>query len=51
LPQIVCNVHTNDYFFDTSRQRVDGVDLKGRGQGITPQTSDTVYHPLLDPRH
>ena len=24
---IVCNVHTNDCFFDTSRQRVDGVDM------------------------
>jgi hypothetical protein len=24
---IVCNVHTNDGFFDTSRQPVDGVDM------------------------
>jgi len=25
---IDCNVHTNNCFFDTSRQRVDGVDIQ-----------------------
>jgi hypothetical protein len=40
--RIVCNVHTNDCFFDTSEKRVDGIDVLGHQRQQTshktPQT-------------
>ncbi len=45
--RIVCNVHTNDCFFDTSEKRVDGIDVLGHER---QQTSDQTPQAELPRR-
>jgi hypothetical protein len=43
--RIVCNVHTNDCFFDTSEKRVDAIDVLGHQRQQTSEQTPQAEPP------